>query len=73
MIQDKQPSIEFAKKAKLRNEKIMLTTSDNVKIEPLPESYLLLSYFANDKEWLENVYLPYFGKSCSVNIEKIDN
>ena len=73
MIQDKQPSIEFAKKAKLRNEKIMLTTSDNVKIEPLPESYLLLSYFVNDKEWLENVYLPYFGKSCTVNIEKIDN
>ena len=73
MIKDKQLSREFAKKAKLRNEKVILTTSDNIKIEPLPESYLLLSYFVNDKEWLENVYLPYFGKSCTISIEKIDD
>jgi hypothetical protein len=69
MIKDVTPSIEFARKSKLRDQKVMLTTTDYVELEPLPESYLLLSYFANDIEWIENVYLPYFGKSCTVYIK----
>lgn len=66
MINDIEPSLEFAKESKQRDVQVMSTTADYVEIDPLPDSHLLLSYFANDVEWIENVYLPYFGKSCTV-------
>lgn len=69
MIEEKRGSIEFAKLARLREQKISSSPyTEVICIEPLPDSHLLLSYFINDEGWLENVYLPYFGKSCKVII-----
>ena len=73
LIEKKQGSIEFAKQARLRDQKIVSAPfSEVICIDPLPDSHLLLSYFINDEGWLENVYLPYFGKSCKIIINDSD-
>jgi hypothetical protein len=56
-------SVKYSKLSKERDK--YLTTyegRDILEIKALPQSYLLLSYFANDKIWIENVYIPYFHK-----------
>lgn len=68
------PSIEYSKKSIQRDNKVRHSENDNyLKIEALPESHLLLSYFSNDEIWLENVYLPYFDKNGKVIIFNEDN
>ena len=60
-------SIEFSEKARERDNYVMsCATGDTIEIVPLPDSYLMLSYFANDIMWLENIYLPYYNKKCKV-------
>ena len=60
-------SIEYSEKARERDKYILsCKNGDTIKIVPLPDSHLILSYFANDKMWLENVYLPYYNKKCKV-------
>ena len=60
-------SIEYSKKAHERDCYVMsCATGDTIEIAPLPDSYLMLSYFANDIMWLENIYLPYYNKKCKV-------
>jgi hypothetical protein len=62
-------SIEYSKQARERDKEVATYASnDTIKISPLPDSYLLLSYFANDEIWLKNIYLPYFDKKCKVVI-----
>ena len=66
------PSIEYSIRSKERDEIVRhYDKSQNIiDLPELPESHLLLSYFANDKVWIENVYLPYFNKSYEVNLIK---
>ena len=60
-------SIEFSYYARERDKYVAsYTGGDTIKINSLPNSHLLLSYFANDKIWLENIYMPYFQKQCEV-------
>ena len=62
-------SIEYSKQARERDKEVSsYASNDTIKISPLPDSYLLLSYFANDEIWLKNIYLPYFDKKCKVVI-----
>ena len=69
MISKKQPSIDFACESRLRNQKIKDAGFNGcVEISPLPESHLLLSYFANDIEWIKNVYAPYFNTNCEIKL-----
>lgn len=73
MINKIQPSIEYATQSRLRNQKITnVKNNDCVDIVPLPNSYLLLSYFANDIVWIEDVYVPYFNKKCDVILKQSD-
>ena len=46
---------------------------DTIIIPPLPSSHLLLSYFSNDKIWLERIYLPYFQKKNNFVLLKSDD
>jgi hypothetical protein len=56
-------SIEYSEKARERDMYVMsCTNGDTIDISPLPDSYLMLSYFSNDVIWLEKIYLPYFQK-----------
>ena len=60
-------SIEYSRQARERDRYVAsYTTDDTIKINRLPDSYLMLSYFANDVIWLKNVYLPYFQKENRV-------
>ena len=62
-------SIEYSKQSRERDKRVAsYISNDTIEISPLPESYLLLSYFANDEIWLKNIYLPYFQKKCKVVI-----
>ena len=68
------PSIEYSKQSTLRDNYVRQVAScEVIKMNPLPESHLLLSYFSNEEPWLENVYLPYFNKSGTVIITDADN
>lgn len=63
------PSIEYSKQSTQRDNYVrQAANSEIVKMKPLPESHLLLSYFSNEEPWLENIYLPYFNKSGKVII-----
>ncbi len=66
------PSIEYSIRSKERDKKVMKSDKSQniIDLPELPDSHLLLSYFANDKVWIENVYLPYFDKSFEVNLIK---
>lgn len=69
MILQVPPSIDFAKKSLQRNNLVKnINNETTIYMKTLPNSHLLLSYFVNDKVWLENVYLPYFGKSCKIEL-----
>ena len=60
-------SIEYSEKARERDKYVMsCEAGDTIEIVPLPDSHLMLSYFANDEMWLENIYLPYYKKECKV-------
>lgn len=60
-------SIEFSHKSRERDRYVAASSIENtIQILKLPESYLMLSYFANDTIWLENIYLPYFQKKGKV-------
>ncbi len=62
-------SIEYSKEAYYRDSIVKNAPKEGTVILPeLPNSYLLLSYFANETTWLENVYLPYFGNNCKVEL-----
>ena len=63
MILQVPDSIEYSKKARERDEYVASCVDDEIiKITPLPDSHLMLSYFSNDEIWLERIYLPYFQK-----------
>lgn len=67
-------SIDFSKKARERDLYVMSCDADEtIMILPLPSSYLLLSYFSNDKIWLERIYLPYFQKKNNFILLKSDD
>lgn len=53
---------DFSNKSRERDKIVYESKSDTLKIPKLPESHLLLPYFSNDIEWIQNVYLPYFDK-----------
>ena len=72
MINKISPSIEFANLSRMRNQELFEANAEVVYVDPLPDSHLLLSYFANDNEWIENVYAPYF-KRCNVQLNQINN
>lgn len=72
MINEISPSIEFANQSRIRNQELVKANGEVVYVNPLPDSHLLLSYFANDEEWIENVYAPYFNRS-NVQLKKINN
>ena len=56
-------SIEYSRLSRERDRYVASYTSDDtIRINRLPESYLVLSYFSNDEIWIKNVYLPYFKK-----------
>lgn len=60
-------SMEFSKLARERDKYVAsYFADDTIKITRLPESHLMLSYFANDEIWLEHIYLPYFQKKNKV-------
>lgn len=66
-------SYTYSKMARKREQ--MVTDAHGKKeivIPPLPESGLLLSYFSNEEVWIENVYLPYYGKRMRVIILEND-
>lgn len=57
-------SIDFSNMARERDKYVAsCDAGDTIKISPLPDSHLMLSYFANDEIWLERIYLPYFQKN----------
>lgn len=67
MISLVQDSIEFSRKARARDEFVMACKSgETIEILPLPPSYLMLSYFANDEVWLNKIYIPYFRKNSKI-------
>lgn len=69
MLLQVSPSIEYAKKSRCRDQ--IITHAENntsISLECLPDSWLLLSYFCNEEPWIENVYIPYFGKHIDVKI-----
>ena len=56
-------SIEYSRLSRERDRYVASYKSDDtIRINRLPESYLVLSYFSNDEIWIKNVYLPYFKK-----------
>lgn len=58
---------EYSRLANLRDVNVeRCASSETILLDSLPDSGLLLSYFCNDVEWLENVYFPYFGKNNKV-------
>ena len=63
-------SYEYSRLAKEREIKVLSSNDEKeLFLPPLSDSGLLLSYFCNDKEWLENVYLPYYDKkNVKVNV-----
>lgn len=62
-------SITYSKKSRERDKYVESYEEGGIiEIPLLPESHLLLSYFANDEGWLNNIYLPYFQKKCKVVI-----
>lgn len=67
LILDVPDSIVYSNLARERDEYVSSYTEDGtIEISPLPNSHLMLSYFANDIIWLENIYLPYFQKDGKV-------
>jgi hypothetical protein len=57
-------SIDFSNKARERDKYVAsCNAGDTIIISPLPDSHLMLSYFANDEIWIERIYLPYFKKN----------
>lgn len=57
-------SIDYSVKARERDKYVLSSKAgETIEITPLPESYLMLSYFSNDVIWLERIYLPYFQKN----------
>ncbi|MBO4664769.1 MAG: hypothetical protein J5663_10220 [Bacteroidaceae bacterium] len=59
-------SYEYSRLAKERERKVLSSNDEKeLFLSPLPNSGLLLSYFCNDKEWLENVYIPYYNNKTS--------
>lgn len=74
MIKKIQPSIEFANESRLRNQKIeTYRFSDSIEISNLPDSHLLLSYFANDIGWIEHVYAPYFKITSKIQLKSLQD
>ena len=62
-------SIEYSKLSHERDRIVSdAIEGDVIYLPELPDSYLLLSYFSNEIEWIENVYLPYFNKHNKVVI-----
>lgn len=62
LIRQVSPTLFYAEKAAERNLLVKAQIGSGViRVPKLPPSYLLVSYFANDIIWLENVYLRYFG------------
>lgn len=74
LIKEIRPTLDFAEKSRSRNclvkSSAQLKSYEKIELVPLPDSFLLLSYFSNDPEWLEYVYMPYFNKSCKVVIKE---
>ena len=62
-------SIEYSKLSQARDRIVTdAIEGDVIYLPKLPNSYLILSYFSNEVEWIENVYLPYFNKHNKVVI-----
>ena len=62
-------SIEYSKLSQERDRIVTdAIEGDVIYLPELPNSYLILSYFSNEVEWIENVYLPYFNKHNKVVI-----
>lgn len=67
-------SISYSKLSTERNNRIKDTPNNSeICISPLPQSGLLLSYFCNDEEWLQFVYIPYFQKDIYITIDTQNN
>jgi hypothetical protein len=61
----------YSEKATSRNEMIKASKKgDCVRLDLLPPSGLLNSYFANDEAWILNVYLPYFDRATKCVIKE---
>lgn len=55
-------TFKFARCSRLRDSQVSSAQNGSVvDVISLPESHLLLSYFANDQVWIDNVYLPSFS------------
>lgn len=70
MINQIKQSYLYSKLAKERN--FQISNSEDmqyIELRPLPDSGLLLSYFCNEKGWIENVYIPYFSKKLEIVIK----
>ena len=66
MFRDVPATLVYSRYSRLRDSRVQeASKGDSVEVIRLPPSYHLLSYFSNDKAWLENVYLPSFGKNLS--------
>ena len=64
----------YSEKARIRNEMIKASRKgDCLRLDFLPPSGLLNSYYANDESWILNVYLPYFDKATQCVIKESDN
>ena len=56
-------SIEYSKQARERDKYVSTAPpNETLLITRLPESHLMLSYYANDEIWIKQIYLPYFKK-----------
>lgn len=66
MLRDVPATLTYSRYSRFRDSQAQeAKNGSSVEVIRLPPSYHLLSYFSNDKVWLENVYLPSFGKGLS--------
>ena len=62
-------SYEYSRLSRQRDNLVIKSEQEEkISIPVLPNSGLLLSYFCNEEDWIENVYLEYFNKKMRVEI-----
>lgn len=62
-------SYEYSRLSHQRDNLVIKSEQEEkISIPVLPNSGLLLSYFCNEEDWIENVYLEYFNKKMRVEI-----
>lgn len=67
MLSELPQSVEYSVESQMRDLTIKNAADGTiVDLSALPDSHLLLSYFCNDKIWIQNVYLPYFCKNLQL-------